>query len=194
MPAGVCARSSLPATCSRAADKTSVVLAASRHRATMLIGGVPVTATREIVTWDDVAMMCRTLASRLAAERFDAILGIARGGLVPAALLAQELALRDVLVASVASYEGERRGDTLHFLEFPPDQAVVGRRILVVDDIWDSGRTAELVRRRILEAGGQPIIAVLHYKPEASHFPDRRPDYSVEDTDAWIQYPWERDP
>ena len=149
-------------------------------------------SVKQIIRWDDVADLCHELAERLADRQFDAILGIARGGLVPAALLAQELGLRRVLAAAVSSYEGDQRTEHLHFLEFPPDQAVVGRRILVVDDIWDSGRTAELVRRRILDAGGHPTIAVLHYKPVRSVYPDRRPDVWLRETDDWIVYPWER--
>jgi uncharacterized protein len=148
---------------------------------------------RTVVTWEEIAALCAELATRLSGEHFDAILGIARGGLVPAALLSQELGLRNVLAAAVASYAGDQRGETLHFLEFPPDQAIVARRILVVDDIWDSGRTIELVRRRIAEAGGQSVVAVLHYKPGKSAYPDRQPDFWVCTTDAWILYPWERD-
>jgi hypoxanthine phosphoribosyltransferase len=143
--------------------------------------------------WDEVDALCLELADRLRGESFDAILGIARGGLVPAALLAQELDMRDVLVAAVASYRGDERGDTLHFLEFPPDQAIVGRRILVVDDIWDTGRTAALTRQRVVDAGGEPTIAVLHYKPDQSLYPDQQPDYWLHETDRWIVYPWERD-
>lgn len=149
--------------------------------------------SREPISWQDVEAMCTDLAGRLRGERFDAILAIARGGLVPAAVLAQELDLRDVLVAAVASYEGDRRGEALHFLEFPPDQAIAGRRILIVDDIWDSGRTVTWTRRRVVDAGGTPIVVVLHYKPGASCYPDEHPDYWAENTSLWIVYPWERD-
>lgn len=137
--------------------------------------------------------MCAVLAKRLAGESFDAILGIARGGLIPAALLAQELDTRDVLVAAVASYKGEERGEQLVFLEFPRDEVIDGRRLLVVDDIWDSGRTVEHTRRRVIEAGGEPVIVVLHYKPNQSHYPSLAPDYWIGETDAWVVYPWERD-
>jgi hypoxanthine phosphoribosyltransferase len=148
---------------------------------------------RLIVTWSDVDQMCTELSGRLEHEPFDAILGIARGGLVPAALLAQELDTRDVLCAAVASYEGDQRGDRLRFLEFPPSEAFVDRRVLVVDDIWDSGRTVQLTCRRVEEAGGVPIVVVLHYKPNKSHFPSRKPDFWVRETDDWVVFPWERD-
>lgn len=145
---------------------------------------------RENVSWSDVERMTRSLGGRLAGERFDAILGILRGGLVPACLLSQHLGLRPVLAASVASYEGRARSRA-RFFQFPPARLVRGRRILVVDDIWDSGRTAMAVRSRLEAAGAQPVLAVLHFKPDANHFPGREPDVFVAATSAWITYPWE---
>lgn len=147
---------------------------------------------REVVSWDDVAGMCRQLSDRLRPAAIDAILGIARGGLVPTALLAQELCLRNVLVASVASYEGDRRGKVA-FLQFPPPSELLGRRVLVVDDIWDTGRTLHAVRRRAEEHAATVTVAVLHYKPAASHLRHLSPDLWCRETAAWIVYPWERD-
>jgi IS5 family transposase len=72
----------------------------------------------------------------------------------------------------------------------PADPFVSGKSLLIVDDIWDSGKTISAVKGRVLAAGGLPSTAVLHYKPTASMFTDV-PDYYVEATDAWIVYPWE---
>ena len=113
------------------------------------------------MTWDEVAAMCAALAAQLRGTTFDAVLGIARGGLVPTALLAQELGIRNVLVA---------------------------------DDIWDSGRTIHAVRERAESCGARVTVAVLHYKPSRSHFPLEQPDHWCRETDAWVLYPWERDP
>ncbi|MFN2115203.1 MAG: phosphoribosyltransferase [Anaerolineae bacterium] len=145
-----------------------------------------------IVTWDDVEDMCRVLGERLQGEEFDKILGVARGGLIPTALLAQELGARDVLVASLASYQADERGDDLAVLEFPVSEILAGKRVLIVDDVWDSGRTLELTRRLVEEAGGEPKVAVLHYKPRMSRFPELAPDYWLAETDDWVVYPWER--
>ena len=65
------------------------------------------------------------------------------------------------------------------------------RRVLIVDDVWDSGRTIMAVRERVLDAGGYPETAVLHYKPSRTTYSDARPDYYVDETDAWIVYPWD---
>ncbi len=65
--------------------------------------------------------------------------------------------------------------------------------MLIVDDVWDSGRTAYAVRERVRRAGGRPKVAVIHYKPERSNFPNDAPDYYAVETDAWVVYPWDPD-
>lgn len=135
--------------------------------------------------------MVAELAQPLRGQAFDAMLAVTRGGLVPASLIAYHLGIRNILVAAVQFYTGVgRRAETPTFLQFPADPFLHGKSVLVVDDIWDSGKTISAVKGRVLAAGGRPIIAVLHYKPAASLFVDT-PDHYVESTDAWIVYPWE---
>lgn len=145
---------------------------------------------KEETSWSEVERLTRRLADRLAGERFDAILGILRGGLVPACLLSQHLDLRPVLAISVASYDGHTRSHA-RFFQFPTRRQVSGKRLLVVDDIWDSGRTAMAVRARLDAADARPVIAVLHFKPEANQFPEQEPDHYAAQASAWIVYPWE---
>lgn len=147
---------------------------------------------RVVLGWAEVEGLCDLLARALSEHPIDAILAVARGGLVPAALVAYRLGVRDVLGAATASYDGEVRGDRLTFLAFPPAELLAGRRVVIVDDIWDTGRTAVAVRERVRRAGGTPLVAVLHHKPASSADPDDGPDLAVATTDAWIDYPWER--
>jgi hypoxanthine phosphoribosyltransferase len=106
-------------------------------------------------------------------------------------MLAYHLGIRNILVAAVQFYSGVgRRTEQPTFLQFPADPFLSGQRILIVDDIWDSGKTITAVRERVIDAGGVPVTAVLHYKPDASLF-DSQPDFFVEATRAWIVYPWE---
>lgn len=146
----------------------------------------------EIVTWEQVVGMCRDLAHRMRDRSFDAVLGIARGGLVPTALIAQELGLRDVMVASVASYSGDVPGP-LRFLQFPEDRQLAGRRVLVADDTWETGHTLHEVRERAERAGAEVTVAVLHYKPKRSLYLAEHPDLWCVETAEWVLYPWERD-
>jgi hypoxanthine phosphoribosyltransferase len=75
------------------------------------------------------------------------------------------------------------------FLQFPGDALLSGKRILVVDDVWGSGRTITAVKNRVSAAGGLPFTCVLHFNPYRSLFGTARPDYYAAITDAHIIYP-----
>ncbi|WP_038056133.1 phosphoribosyltransferase [Thermus amyloliquefaciens] len=144
---------------------------------------------RKQVSWEALLALVRRLAERLREEEVDLLLGIARGGLIPTALLAQALGLRDILTAAVMFYEGEETLPEPVFLQFPPDPLLFGKRVLVVDDVWDSGRTAFAVKARVRQAGGFPLVATLHFKPGRNQVPDQ-PEFYAEATEAWVVYPW----
>lgn len=144
-----------------------------------------------IVTWDDLDRLVAELAARLAAgPRPDVVLAISRGGLVPAGMLGYRLGWRDMLLAAVVAYDDEQgfRGSA-EFLQFPSDEQIRGKRVLVIDEVWDSGTTIAAVSKRIREAGGEPITAVLHYKPGRSRV-DLVPDHYIVETNDWIVYPF----
>ncbi len=146
---------------------------------------------KQYLSWQQIEAIVAALAQPLRGQAFDALLAVTRGGLVPAGLIAYHLGIRNILVAAVQFYTGVgRRAEMPSFLQFPADPFLHGKTVLVVDDIWDSGKTISAVKGRVLAAGGTPITAVLHYKPNASVFVDT-PDHYVEATDAWIVYPWE---
>ena len=112
---------------------------------------------RDIVTWDDLDRLVGDLAERLASEEFDLMLAITRGGLVPAGMLAYRLRIRNILVAAVEFYDDHGQpGPHPTFLQFPADPLLRGQRILVVDEVWDSGTTIHAVTERIRQAGGHP--------------------------------------
>jgi len=147
-------------------------------------------AERDIVTWDDLDQLVAGLAERLRGEQFDLMLAITRGGLVPAGMLAYRLGIRNILVAAVEFYDDQGQpGPHPTFLQFPADPLLRGQRILVVDEVWDSGTTIDAVSQRVRQAGGIPLTAVLHWKPGRSIVPGR-PDVHAVTTDAWVVYPF----
>jgi hypoxanthine phosphoribosyltransferase len=145
---------------------------------------------RGIVTWDELDKLVAGLAARLRDEQFDLLLAITRGGLVPAGMLAYRLGIRNILVAAVEYYDDHGQpGPHPTFLQFPADPLLRGQRILVVDEVWDSGTTIHAVTERIRQAGGLPTTAVLHWKPARSVVSDE-PDVHAVTTDAWVVYPF----
>jgi hypothetical protein len=145
---------------------------------------------RDVVSWDDLDRLVGVLANSLAGQPFDVMLAITRGGMVPAGMLAYRLRLRDILVAAVEFYDdtGQPAAQPT-FFQFPADPLLRGKRVLIVDEVWDSGTTIHAVTERVRRAGGSPVTAVLHYKPEHSVVPDR-PDVHVVETDQWVVYPF----
>ena len=150
---------------------------------------VDVGIEKDVVSWDDLADMVAQLAHRVTAE-YDVMLAITRGGLVPAGMLAYRLGMRNILVAAVEYYDSAGRpGPQPTFLQFPADPQLRGQRILIVDEVWDSGTTIAAVVERVRQAGGIPTTAVLHYKPARSRVPGA-PDHHVVTTDRWVVYPF----
>jgi len=147
------------------------------------------TAERDIVTWPDLERLAGELADQVGREH-DVLLAITRGGLVPAGMLAYLLGMRDILVAAVAFYDDHGQpGDQPAFFQFPADPLLRGKRVLIVDEVWDTGTTIEAVVERVRLAGGSPTTAVLHYKPGRSKV-QSVPDHHVVSTDAWVVYPF----
>lgn len=146
---------------------------------------------KQHLTWTQIEELSIRLADRLPPV-YEVMLVITRGGMVPACIISERLNLRNILVAAVMFYTGQERTlDKPIFLQFPADPLLNGNRVLIVDDVWDSGRTIMAVRERVLDAGGFPETAVLHYKPTHTSYSDAAPDYYVDETDAWIVYPWD---
>src|SRR5574341_1646837 len=120
------------------------------------------------LSWDDVCRLVDRIVPQITGH-FDALMAITRGGIVPGGLFSGRLRIQQVFIASVYFFQDEAKTlDWPIFLQFPGDDLLHGKRILVVDDIWDKGITITNVRERILQAGGEAVTVVLHYRPISS--------------------------
>ena len=152
---------------------------------------------QELLNWDDVNKLIDHLLPQLEGE-FEAMVMITRGGIIPGGILAERMGLEHILTAAVdfpAQTEMEKAKLLAwpQFIQFPDERTLSGRRTLVVDDVWGSGRTITAVRHRVSAAGGFPHTCVLHFNPCRNLFGNARPDYYAAITDAHIIYPWEID-
>lgn len=158
---------------------------------------------REMITWEEVDRLIDHLLPQFEGE-FNSMVIITRGGIIPAGMLAEAMDIKHILTAAVdfpAEFEMEeqkKQGTSPlvmwpQFLQFPGDELLMGRRTLVIDDVWGSGRTITAVKNRVSAAGGFPFTTVLHFNPYRSLFGSARPNYYAAITDAYIIYPWEID-
>jgi hypoxanthine phosphoribosyltransferase len=149
-------------------------------------------ANKVYLSWTEVDQLVSSVVPRLLDHNYDVLIAITRGGIVPGAIIAERLAIPQVLVASVDFYEDETYSfDWPVFMQFPSDSFLRGKQVLIVDDIWDRGKQVVSVTERVEQAGGRPFSVVLHYKSHRSQFPDRKPDVYAVETQDWIIYPWE---
>jgi hypoxanthine phosphoribosyltransferase len=151
----------------------------------------------ELLTWPDVDRLVDTLVPQLrAVGSFDALMMITRGGLVPGGLLSEILGISYVLIAAVnfpIEPENAQLAAWPSFLQFPDDGLIARRRMLIIDDVWGSGRTSTAVKMRCESAGAYPFTCVFHFNPYRSLFSRAEPDFYGAVTDAHIIYPWEID-
>ena len=148
------------------------------------------TDVREVLTWQEFGDASRDLATTVWDSGFepDLIVCVARGGLIPAGAIAYALEQKSMLVLNVEFYTGI--GTTLldpRLVDPVPDNhGMSGKKVLIVDDVADSGRTLEFVRG-ICEQYTQDIrVAVLYQKPRSVI----KCEYVWKETSEWISFPW----
>ena len=138
------------------------------------------------VSWGRIQQDSVALAEKLASRgHWQGIVAVARGGLVPAALVARALGIRRVEAVSVATYQHEHIGEPE--LLKRPSAADDGSGWLVIDDLVDTGSTMKIVRALLPKAH----VGVLYAKPVGLPLAD---SFVAEfPQDSWIDFPWEMD-
>jgi xanthine phosphoribosyltransferase len=134
------------------------------------------------VTWDDMHRDACALAAKLRDRgQFTAIVAIARGGLIPAAIVARELDIKLIETVCISSYDSRSQGE----IEIIKGLSGDGRGWLVIDDLVDSGATAKAVRAMLPGAH----YATLYAKPAGKPLVDTC--VAEIDQGVWIVFPWE---
>jgi hypoxanthine phosphoribosyltransferase len=145
---------------------------------------------RERMEWSEVGLAARTLAERILEDGYrpDMLLSIARGGLVPGGALAYALDVKNTFTMNVEFYVGVDERLPVPMI-LPPVPELIDldeARVLVVDDVADTGRTLALVKDFCAGSVGETRVAVLYEKPRSVV----RCEYVWRRTDRWIDFPW----
>jgi xanthine phosphoribosyltransferase len=140
------------------------------------------------VSWDQFHRDARALAWRLSAtDRFESMVAITRGGLVPAAIVARELDMRIIDTVCVASYAAVKVQEDLKVLKnvLPEIAHRSGEGLLIIDDLADTGATIKQVRAILPKAH----VATVYTKPLGRPLVDTFITEVSQDT--WIYLPWD---
>jgi hypoxanthine phosphoribosyltransferase len=145
----------------------------------------------EIPTWERIYELLLDLASRIRSADFkpDVIVGVSRGGWAPARIMSDLLENPEMANVKAEFYQGiaETKGEPS--ITQPVSVSVKGKKVLVVDDVADTGKSLALVREHLKEQGAADVkIAAIYYKPWSIV----TPDWFERKTSRWIIFPWER--
>jgi hypoxanthine phosphoribosyltransferase len=147
---------------------------------------------KEYLHWSKVDEAIWTLVDHVRKDyTIDLIVGIARGGLIPAVRMSHIMDNILMRVMDVKFYTDISEHAEMPEITVPLSEPVKGKNILIVDDVADTGKTLKVVKEDILQKGAQEVrIAVIAMKPQSII----EPDYYIFQTDRWIVFPWEKMP
>jgi len=139
-------------------------------------------------SFDEIAVMSRLMASRAKEHNFTHIIGIARGGLVPATVISYALDL-PLITCSVSSYNGNEKNKLHINQDLRLSQFTEDSNLLVVDDICDTGETIQWLCNRL-------TLASIKHKKACIFTKSKHTEYlnyygSVVPDNKWIVFPWE---
>lgn len=142
-------------------------------------------------SWDEIEELTKKLVEKIKKSKFkfDWIVGISRGGLLPARLISDYLNCPQLAVVRIEFYKSVGKTKDFPRITQPVQVNVKGKNVLIVDDVADTGRSLVVAKEHLKKKGAKKVkIAALHYKPISVI----KPDFYVAQTSAWIIYPWER--
>ncbi len=137
------------------------------------------------VSWEELHRHSKALAWRLMdGGPWQGLVAVTRGGLVPAAIVARELEIRLIETICISSYDDREQGELAVLKEVPGD----GQGWLIVDDLVDTGRTAQVVRDSLPKAHFATVYAKPAGRPLVETF------ITEVSQDTWILFPWDTEP
>jgi len=144
----------------------------------------------EVPKWNQIYEMLLNLAEKIRKNNFkpDIIVGVSRGGWPPARVMSDQLDNPNLANVRAEFYLGvaETKGEPT--LTQPVSMTIAGKKVLVVDEVADTGKSLKLVKEHIIEKGATEVkIATVYYKPWSIV----KPDYYEKETSKWIVFPWE---
>lgn len=142
----------------------------------------------EIPTWNQIYDLLLTQSEKIQNYKPDLIVGIARGGLIPARILTDLLETPQFATIEVEFYLGINQTRHEPVLKQPLSASVRYKKILLVDDIADTGKTLQLAKSHLQDKGSMEIkIATLYLKLQSIS----KPDFYEKQTSNWVIFPWD---
>ncbi len=129
------------------------------------------------------------LAKKVKESKFEPniIVGISRGGLIPSRIISDILDNPNLATIRVEFYKYSKKKLKEPEITQPISRPIDGKKILLIDDVADSGKSLQLVYEHLLQKAKEIRTLTIFYKPWSCLLPD----YYLKETRAWIIFPWE---
>lgn len=144
----------------------------------------------EVPTWNQIYDMLLDLANKIQGDGYkpDVIIGIARGGLVPARILSDVLETPELAIIQIEYYVSIAQTRQEPILKRSLHTQITDKKALLVDDVSDTGKSLQLAKNHLQQQDAKEIkTATLYAKPETI----TKPDYCEKQTSHWIVFPWD---
>lgn len=141
--------------------------------------------------WEEIQRNCLEIAKRIQSDQFepDVIIGVARGGWIPARLLADLLRISSLTSLGISFYSDIATTQKTPVITQPIPAKIEGKLILMVDDVADTGQSLRVGHDHVSGLKPRKLkVATLFKKPWSI----LTPDYYTAETEAWIIFPWEQ--
>jgi hypoxanthine phosphoribosyltransferase len=145
----------------------------------------------ELISWSEVQRLCLRLATLIQASNYqpDIVVAIARGGFVPARLVCDYLDMMALTSIKIEHYLAGSAKQEQAVIRYPLCTPIENQRVLLVDDVNDSGDTLDVAMQHLLSFQPREVrTAVMHHKT-TTHF---KVDYQAKTIVKWrwLIYPW----
>jgi len=135
------------------------------------------------MNWIDVENICNSLINKI--EDIDCVVGIAKGGMIPATIVATLLKQDQLYSIGYRSYSDKKKGRLKQTVTVHQD--LKNKKILLVDDISATGHTLKRAKKDLEKLGNKVKTLTLN----RSLYTDHIPDYCGTIETKWVEYPWE---
>lgn len=145
-------------------------------------------------TWKRIERICKKFCKKLKNRRFDCIVGITRGGLIPSVIISHQLGIREVIPIQIfetvndkinADKESPVLGPNIDF------SCLKNKSVLIVDDIYGSGSTLNFITQAIAKYVKQMYSFVCVYNKKNDKNIYEKPNYIGVEINCWAIFPWE---
>jgi hypoxanthine phosphoribosyltransferase len=144
----------------------------------------------EMISWDDIYNLTLRLSEIIVESGFapEIIIGIARGGWIPARILSDVLFTNEMMNVRIEYYSDVGIHEDEPIITQPVTGSMSEKCVLIVDEVADTGDSLHYAVEHVKGLGAKEVrSAVIHLKPTSRVVPD----YYMVKTEKWTVYPWE---